>query len=61
MAEYRADESSFRVLLCVDGCGSIFYGDGEGFSFFKGDCMFFPADSVPVKLHGRAELLDVRG
>lgn len=61
MAAYQADSSSFRVLLCIEGCGSVFYGNGEGFSYFKGDCIFFPADSVQVKLHGRAEFLDVRG
>lgn len=61
MADYQADSSSFRVLLCIDGCGSIFYDNGEGFSFFKGDCIFFPANSVQTKLHGRAEFLDVRG
>ena len=61
MADYQADSSSFRVLLCVDGCGSVFYDNGEGFSFFKGDCIFFPANSVQTKLHGRAEFLDVRG
>ena len=61
MADYKADSSSFRVLLCVAGCGSVFYDNGEGFSFFKGDCIFFPANSVQTKLHGRAEFLDVRG
>lgn len=61
MVHYQSDDTSFRVLLCVDGCGSVFLDDKEGFSFFKGDCIFFPANSVKVKLHGRAEFLDVRG
>lgn len=61
LVEYWADEMSFRVLLCVDGCGSICMEDGESICFFKGDCIFFPAGSVRARLHGKAQLLDVRG
>ena len=58
MADFQTESNSFHVLLCINGCGSI---SGEGFmlNFFKGDCIFFPADSVPVKIHGRAQLLNV--
>lgn len=28
--------------------------------FFKGDCIFFPADSAEVHLHGQAQFLDIR-
>jgi len=58
LVRFRTGESSFHALLCVDGCGSI---SGEGFmlNFFKGDCVFVPAESIELKLHGQAQLLDV--
>ena len=58
LTDYRTGANSFHALLCTDGCGVLF---GEGFmlNFFKGDCMFVPAESIPLKLHGRAQLLDV--
>lgn len=59
--EYRSDRISFRVLLCIGGCGAILLEGGEMFTFFKGDCVFIPADSVEIRLHGKAEFLDVRG
>lgn len=57
---YRADELSFRVLLCVNGCGIIRFG-GEEIVFYKGDCVFVPADSAQMSIHGQAQFLDVRG
>ena len=57
---YRADEVSFRVLLCVDGCGTIRFNGGE-ITFYKGDCIFVPADSAVLTIHGQAQFLDVRG
>lgn len=59
LVDYQTRDS-FQVLLCVDGCGS-FSVDGQVTNFFKGDCIFFPAQSACVKLHGRAQLLDIRG
>ena len=58
LVRFRTGESSFHALLCVDGCGSI---SGEGFmlNFFKGDCIFVPAESIELRLHGKAQLLDV--
>lgn len=67
MVTYHADSTSFRVLLCTEGCGSIIWKSSEVTSknemihFFKGDCIFVPADSVWIKIHGRAQMLDVRG
>ena len=58
---YQADSSSFRVLLCTDGCGCVDYGDNQSILFFKGDCIFVPADSVKLRIHGKATFLDVRG
>lgn len=57
---YQADEVAFRVLLCVDGCGMITF-EGETMNFYKGDCIFVPADSVTMTIHGKAQFLDVRG
>ncbi len=57
---YRADELSFRVLLCTKGCGSI-RADSLNMDIYKGDCIFFPADSVEVEIKGSMQLLDVRG
>ncbi len=57
---YRADELSFRVLLCINGCGTISY-DGGNIIFYKGDCIFIPADSKELTIHGKAQFLDVRG
>jgi mannose-6-phosphate isomerase len=57
---YRADEVSFRVLLCVNGCGVITFGN-EAINVYKGDCFFIPADSVELSLHGQMQFLDVRG
>ncbi len=56
--DFKTEGNSFHALLVVDGCGSI---SGEGFmlNFFKGDCIFVPADSIALKLHGRAQILDV--
>ena len=58
MTDYRTESNSFHVLLCTDGCGTMF---GEGFmlNFFKGDCIFIPANSIPLKLHGKAQILDI--
>lgn len=55
---YQIGSNSFHALLCVDGCGSM-SGDGFMLNFFKGDCLFVPADSISLKLHGKAQLLDI--
>lgn len=51
----HADELSFRVLLCVRGCGSLSCGDMI-WEFFKGDCIFVPANTA-LSLHGQAQFL----
>lgn len=58
LVSFNTDENSFHALLCTDGCGVIF---GENFmlNFFKGDCIFVPANSISLKLHGKAQLLNV--
>jgi mannose-6-phosphate isomerase len=57
---YSADKLGFRVLLCVNGCGTMSY-DAQSIRFYKGDCIFVPADSVDICIHGKAQFLDVRG
>ena len=61
MVSYETGSDSFHVLLCIGGCGAVYMENGESICFFKGDCIFFPADSAKVKLHGKAQFLDVRG
>ena len=53
-------ELTDRVLLCVNGCGIIRFGQEE-ILFYKGDCIFVPADSALMTIHGQAQFLDVRG
>ena len=75
LVDFKTEANSFHALLCVDGCGSISWGDPGAISgsdsglvsgndagslnFFKGDCIFVPAESELLKLHGSAQILDV--
>lgn len=59
MADFQTGNNSFQVLLCIGGCGVIFLEDAETLKFFKGDCIFVPADSVPLKIHGKAQMLKI--
>lgn len=58
MLTIQTDEVSFMVLLCVDGCGMIRF-DNESLPFFRGDCIFVPANSMTLTLHGTAQFLKV--
>ena len=58
LVPYQTGPNSFHALLCLDGCGSI-SGEGCSMNFFKGDCFFVPAESIPMKLHGKAQFLDI--
>lgn len=49
---------SFQILLCVEGQGSLHFSS-QTLSFTRGSCMFLPANSVPITLHGRAQLLRI--
>jgi len=60
VVHYQSDSVSFRVLLCVNGCGMVRFG-GEALDIYKGDCLFVPANSVKITLHGSMQFLDVRG
>ena len=57
-ASFQTAADSFRVLLCTEGVGTL-AGETEGLQFIKGDCIFVPAGSVPLKLYGKAQLLMV--
>lgn len=59
MVTVSADENSFVVLLCLDGCGSATFDGGQAFNIFKGDCVFIPANSVDIKLHGKMQFLKI--
>ena len=58
MPEIRTGSNSFHVLLCTEGRGSLF-NEGYRLDFCKGHCIFVPAESIRVKLRGKAQLLDV--
>ncbi len=58
LANYQTGSNSFHSLLCVDGCGNI-SGECFNLNFFKGDCIFVPAESIPLVLHGKAQILDI--
>lgn len=57
---FQADSVSFRVLLCVNGCGTLQFMD-EYLNIYKGDCVFVPADSCEIRMHGQMQFLDIRG
>ncbi len=58
LAAFQTGANSFHALLCVEGCGVLF-GNDITIPFFKGDCIFIPANSIELKLHGKAQLLNV--
>ena len=58
LAAFQTDRNSFHALLCTEGCGVLF-GEQVMIPFFKGDCIFVPAESIPLKLHGKAQILDI--
>lgn len=60
LVSFSTDKTSFQVLLCIGGCGVLTCEDGCAIPFFCGDCIFVPADSEVLRLHGRAQFLRVR-
>ncbi len=59
MADFQTGSNSFQVFLCTEGCGVIYGDSAQTLNFYKGDCIFIPADSVAFKLHGKACLLKI--
>ncbi|MCR4859777.1 MAG: class I mannose-6-phosphate isomerase [Bacteroidales bacterium] len=58
LSPFRTGPNSFHTLLCTEGCGVLFCEDFM-LNFFKGDCVFIPADSPTLRLHGRAQILNI--
>lgn len=62
-ARFKTRENSFRVLLCIEGCGTLSWNSDDGsekrMDFFRGDCIFVPADSIEYRAHGKAEMLRI--
>ncbi len=59
LPRFDTDYNSFNVLLCTKGCGSLLINNGETINFFKGDCIFVPANSENLKIHGKTQILKV--
>ncbi len=59
MAAFHTDVTSFKVLMCLEGCGSLFDERGFALNLFKGDCVFVPANMNKLSIHGRLTLLSV--
>lgn len=59
MYNYKTDSSTFQILLCIDGCGTLICANNQ-IHFFKGDCIFIPANSKTMKIHGITTLLNIR-
>lgn len=59
MADCQTGSNSFQVLICINGCGVLFGELGESINFFQGDAIFIPANSIPLKILGKAQLLKV--
>lgn len=65
VVHYQSDSLNFRVLLCTKGCGTLSFEESSDslktINIYKGDCVFVPADSVVISLHGQMQFLDIRG
>lgn len=61
MVSHSSGLNTFQVFICYSGCGVLESVEQEPFlNFFKGDCIFVPANSVDFKIHGKAEFLRIR-
>lgn len=58
MYKFKTQSNSFHVLLCIEGCGTLI-SNKEDILFFKGDCIFIPANSTELKIHGIASFLNI--
>lgn len=57
---FAPSEQSFQVLLCVEGDGKLLPEGCTPIPLRKGDCVFIPAQSVPLKLLGKMQILKVQ-
>lgn len=59
--DFSVTESSFQVLLCLEGMGVLTVEkEREGIILKKGDCVFIPANTGRCHVIGCANLLKVR-
>ena len=58
MATFQVPAASFEIFLFLNGCGTLFCGESM-LQFFKGDCVFVPADASEIRLHARTEFLRI--
>lgn len=58
MAVISTTGESFVVLLCLSGTGTFFWSD-DNLPFFKGDCIFIPAETENIRVHGNSTLIKV--
>ncbi|MFI3326547.1 MAG: type I phosphomannose isomerase catalytic subunit [Clostridia bacterium] len=58
--EFSTDSTTFQVLLCLNGCGTMIDDIEDTIMFGKGDCIFIPANSNKIKIHATARLLRVK-
>ena len=58
MAVFRPSSESFEIFLFLSGCGTMFCRDSM-LQFFKGDCVFVPADAEEIRLHARTAFLRI--
>ncbi|MCD8105577.1 MAG: class I mannose-6-phosphate isomerase [Lachnospiraceae bacterium] len=52
--------TSFQILLCINGSGTISSETGAEVSYSKGECIFLPAGLGRCHVAGESELLKVR-
>lgn len=57
--KFKTQIKSFHVLLCIGGSGTLI-SEKETIPFFKGDCIFVPANSIEFKIHGVTDLLNIK-
>ncbi len=55
---FATDNTSFRVLLSVEGTASLKFLNTT-LKVNKGDCVFIPSDSVEISMSGKAVFLDI--
>lgn len=56
---FRTNSLTFQILLCLEGSGSIIDEDGNIIRFSKGECVFIPANSENLRLHGKSQILQI--
>ncbi len=54
------DDSSFQVVLCIEGSGTIKQDGCWEMNFQKGDCIFVPAGNTQYRITGTTEIVKVR-